>query len=195
MGTRYVNLVCDFFKRNTKPKAEIIEGLLCEGQLAAFAGPFGVGKSPLLADLTVCLVRGINWCGRRVEQRPVILVDCETAGPDYKRAVQSIAARYQVTKPRVPDELRAFLEHDDQQQWATAALLGALEIRGHLSKLNLLRDALTEKPNAVVFVDPLELFFLLDTVKKIEVMVLYIKLRKLLADFPHSALVSCNSGS
>ena len=65
MGTRYVNLVCDFFKRNTKPKAEIIEGLLCEGQLAAFAGPFGVGKSPLLADLTVCLVRGINWCGRQ----------------------------------------------------------------------------------------------------------------------------------
>jgi hypothetical protein len=189
MCAQGVSLLTGFFHRNTKPKAEIIEGLLCDGQLAAFAGPFGVGKTPMIADLTVCLIRGIDWCGRKVEQRPVILVDCETAGPDYKRTVRDIAARYRVPTPRVPDDLQVFLEHDDLREGATRVLLEALGKPGHAPKLKLLGDALSEKPNAVVFVDPLEMLFRLDTVKKLEVMILYQCLRRLLAEFPQSALL------
>lgn len=77
-----------FFERNTEERSEIIEGLLREGQLAAFAGAFGMGKSPVIADLTVRLINGLEWCGRKLQRRPCIVVDCETAGPDYKKAIR-----------------------------------------------------------------------------------------------------------
>ena len=42
-----------FFERNTDQRREIIEGLIREQQLVAFAGPYGIGKSPTLADIAM----------------------------------------------------------------------------------------------------------------------------------------------
>ena len=42
---------------------EVIPGLLSEEQIGVLVGAPGVGKSRLIADLTVCLVRGLPWCG------------------------------------------------------------------------------------------------------------------------------------
>jgi putative ribosome biogenesis GTPase RsgA len=42
-----------FFDRNNTLGAEIIEGFIREQQICVFAGPYCVGKSPLLADITV----------------------------------------------------------------------------------------------------------------------------------------------
>jgi hypothetical protein len=185
-----VEVESDFFTRNTEERAEIIEGLLREGQLAAFAGPFGMGKSPMIADLTVHLVHGVEWCGRKVERRPVIVVDCETPGPDYKKAIRNIAARLSVATPPVPDPLDVYLERDLAHELATAALLTAVSTSGHGAKLKLIELALQRKPNAVVFIDPLEMYFRLDTTKKPDVLGLYRPLRTLLSNFPCAAMLT-----
>src|SRR5262252_1264269 len=113
----------DFFDRNSEPRKEIIEGLHRESQLATIAGPFGVGKSPLLAHLTVCLLNGIPFCGRNVSKRPVVVFDFETAGPDYRRNLCNVADRFGVPRPLVPDELEVYLEHDSADERATRKLL------------------------------------------------------------------------
>jgi hypothetical protein len=179
-----------FFERNTEERAEIIGGLLREGQLAAFAGPFGMGKSPVIADLTVRLINGLEWCGRKLQRRPCIVVDCETAGPDYKKAITAIAARLRVPAPRVPDELEVYLERDLADEPATAALLKAVSEGGPLPKLQLIESALRRQPEAVVFIDPLEMFFRLDTTKKVDVLSLYRLLRTILAKFPRASLMN-----
>jgi hypothetical protein len=178
-----------FFERNCVERPEIIEGILRESQLAAFAGPFGMGKSPVLADLVVRLIHGLSWCGRKVAQRPVIHIDCETAGPDYKRAITAIASRLGVRAPSVPAELDVYLERDDAREASTEVLLKAVSEHGHKSKLRLIETALSWKPNAVVFIDPLEMFFRLDTTKKADVLGLYRELRNLLARFPKAAMM------
>ena len=181
-------MTSNFFERHCEERIDLIEGLLREGQLAAFAGPFGIGKSPVIADLTVRFIHGLDWCGRRIERRPVIAIDCETAGPDYKNAISVIADRLGVAVPRVPEELDVYLEHDDMSERGTAALVTAVSQLGHEPKIDLIEASLKTKPNAVVFIDPLEMFFRLDTLKKAEVLHLYRALRNLLAKFQHAAL-------
>jgi RecA-family ATPase len=151
--------VSNFFLRNSEERTEIIEGLLREGDLGAFAGAFGMGKTPTIADLTVRLGYGLDWCGRRLERRPVIVCDCETAGPDYKSAIRNIAIRLNVPVPHVPDDLDVYLERDQLEETGTKALLGAVSQPGHEPKLRLIETALRRKPNAVVFLDPLEMLF------------------------------------
>jgi hypothetical protein len=179
-----------FFERNREERTEIIDGLLREGQLAAFAGAFGMGKTPVLADLTVRLCHGIDWCGRTVIKRPVIVFDCETAGPDYKKAISAVALRLGLRVPRVPEEVEVYLERDDLSELGTKQLLDAVSRSGHEPKLNLVAEALARKPNAVVLIDPLEMFFQLDTTRKSNVLALYRYLRTLLAKFPEATLVN-----
>jgi AAA domain len=178
-----------YYDRNREERIELIEGLLREGELAAFAGPFGMGKSPLFADLTVRFIHGLEWCGRRVARRPVTAIDCETPGPDYKKAIIAIADRLKVPVPSVPDELDIYLERDDLSEASTSGLLSAITLPGHTPKLQLIEKTLRQKPNAVVLVDPLEMLFRLDTCKKPEVLLLYRQLRMLLAGFPHAAIM------
>jgi RecA-family ATPase len=177
-----------FFDGDDKPRPEIVEGLIREGQLVTFAGPYGMGKSPVLTDLTVHVIRGIAWCGRKVSQRPVITFDFETPATTYRRNVKNIAKRMGVAVPSVPDELDLYLEHDNPNAPSTKNLLAA--IAGDMqSRIALIEDALCRKPNALVLVDPLELMFRVDTLKKSDVLRLYEKLRQLLSKFPQAAIV------
>ena len=114
---------CDFFARNAQPRDEIIEGLIREQQLVAFAGPYGIGKSPVLADIALHVLNGITWCGRAVQKRPVIHIDLETPGPVYKANLRNAANRLGVALPRVPKELDAYIEHDDRTEQSPAKLL------------------------------------------------------------------------
>ena len=178
-----------FFDRNTKLRSEIIAGLIREGQLVAFAGPFGTGKSPALADLAICVVHGIPWYGREASPRPVIVFDFETPAPSYKRTISNISRRYGVALPRVPEELEVYLALDDAKERPTAKLLDALRSRDTKTRLGLVRDALQRKPNAIVIIDPLELLFRLDTREKTHVLGLFVDLRFLLSEFPQAALI------
>lgn len=177
-----------FFERNTEPRAEIIEGLIREQQLVAFAGPFGVGKSPVLADIVMHVLSGRSWCGRAVEQRPVIHFDLETPAPVYKANLRNIAARLGVDRPRVPDALEVYLEHDRTDEENTGKLLAALEQPKKEPRLDLIEASLRRKPNALVIIDPLELLFGIDTGKKQHVLWLYAALRRLLSKYAEAAM-------
>lgn len=179
-----------FFTRNNQQRPEIISGLLREGQLAAFAGPYGVGKSPLLADIAVHTINGKAWCGRQVSQRTVVHFDHESAGPAYRRNIRNVACRLEVQLPRVPHELECYVEHDSMSEPATARLLTLLEAEDFEVRLEFIKGILTTKPNALVIIDPLELLFRIDTKRKLDVLSLYAKLRRLLSEFPQAAVIT-----
>jgi RecA-family ATPase len=117
-----------YFERNNRQRSEIIEGLVREQQLVAFAGPFGVGKSPILADIAMHILSGSPWCGRRVERRPVIHFDLETPGPVYKANLRNVAARLGVALPRVAEELDIYLEHDKADERSTSRLIPTVKM-------------------------------------------------------------------
>jgi hypothetical protein len=178
----------DFFERNVTERPEIIAGLIREGQIGVLGGTYGVGKSPLLADLIEHVLNGRTWLGRAVRGRPVISIDFETSGPVYKRNIRNIAARLGVTSPRTPDELDAYLELDDLSEPGTAKLFAAM--RGNRrDRLKLLEDALRPKPNALVLIDSPETLFNLDTAKRTDVQACYFDLRELLCRCAEAAML------
>jgi RecA-family ATPase len=179
-----------FFDRNTGQRTEIVEGLIREQQLIAFAGPYGVGKSPALADIGFHVLHGLPWCGRKAERRPVVHFDFETPGPIYKANLRNLSARLGLALPKVPEQIDVYLEHDDSTEPATKKLLDALSVTGLKSGLELVRGALSTNPNALVIIDPLELLFRVDTGKKQPVLELYSALRRLMSTFPAAAILT-----
>ncbi len=177
-----------FFERNIEPREEIMEGLFREGQLIVVAGRFGVGKSPLVSDLIMHTLSGRAWCGRAVTKRPVISFDFENAGPSYKRNILNICGRLKITPPRVPGELEVYLEQDSPEEPSTKKLLNVLK-ESSKKRLAFIRDALERKPSALVIIDPLEMFFRIDTLKKADVLGLYTQMRFLISDFPQAAIL------
>ena len=122
----------DFFESNLESPDEVIEGLVRGGQWVVVAGLPNVGKSPMLADTTVRIIRGISWYGRSVSPRPVITFDLESNGNTYRLNILKVAERFQVDTPTVPDELEPYLEHDDPERYPrTKALMEALALGRH----------------------------------------------------------------
>ena|SRR5215469_16502041 len=177
-----------FFAGDDEPRPEIVEGLIREGQLVTFAGPYGMGKSPIFADLAVHVIRRVPWCGRKVSQRSVIACDFETPVTTYRRNVKNIAGRLGVATPSVPRELDVYLEHADPNEPATKKLLAAIASGNMETRIALIDGALSAKPNALVTIDPLELMFRVDTLKKAEMLRLYETFRRLLAKYPRAAI-------
>ena len=175
----------DFFTTNTKQPKEIIEGVLREGQFATLSGPYGICKSPLLQNITICRLNGLNWCGRAVKKGPVIVFDFETPGPTYRKNLKQMCSRYDVPLPTVPVELEVYLEHDDPKADGTAQLLDLLE-QSTEKKIEFIENRLRDKPDASVIIDPLELLFPIDKNKGDQVVKLYNKFRRLLAEYPHA---------
>jgi AAA domain-containing protein len=178
----------DFWARNSEPRAEIVSGLLREGQIVALAGPFGVAKTPVIADLSVHVLNGIPWCGHEVRRRPVIALDFETDGPSYRKRLQDISKYLGVAHPRVPQDLEVYLEHDSADEPATSKLLKALGSKVE-HRVALLEEALQRKPDALLIIDPVELYFRFDTTKKMHVLSIYGILRQLLCKYPKAAII------
>jgi AAA domain len=175
----------NYFNRNTEMRPEVIEGLVREGQLVAFAGPYGIGKTPVGMDLTIALIYGLQWCQRRTVARPVIVFDFESAAPYYKCAIRNICSRRGVPLPN-PELLDVYLQNDSAQEPNISRLLKALSDRQ--STLRLVAELLQAKPSAVVFMDPVELLFRFDTRDKMHVLTLYRDLRLLLTNYPRAVL-------
>jgi AAA domain-containing protein len=178
-----------FFERNIRQRKEIIEGLLREQQLCILAGPYGTGKSPLLADLVMHILYGIPWCGRKVQRRPIIHFDFETPGPVYKANLRNIADRLGVSVPKVPDELDVYLEHDEAKEPGTQKLLDTFKQKTIQGRLDLIEKALKDKPDALTVLDPLELMVRVDTTKKQPILSLYADFRLLLSKYSKAAMI------
>jgi len=179
----------DFFERLTVPREEIIEGILREKQLAALAGPFGVGKSPAIADIITHRVRGMPWCGRNVRPGPVIIVDLENERGAWSRNVRNIAHRLGVCCPKVPDEMEVYLLNDDPCEPPTRRLLDALSSKGFELRLKLLEDAMGRKSDALVVIDPVDVLFPIKKNDGRQVLALFRKLKQLLTQYSRAAIV------
>ena len=178
-----------FFEREIKQPEEVVEGLIREGQFAVLGGPFGVGKSPALTHLTVSVLKGMPWCGRKVKKRPVVVIDFENSAATYIANVKRICGRLNTEFPKVPDELEVYLEQDSPDQPGTKKLLEVL-VASTAKKLDFIQEILEEKPNALVIIDPLEMLFRIDTLKKGSILPLYKGIRFLLANFPRALMLT-----
>jgi hypothetical protein len=179
----------DFLLRNTAPRGEIVGGLIREGQVVAFAGPYGVGKSPVLLDLTIHVLNGIDWCGHQVQKRPVIAFDFESDAAGYKASIRNICRRLGLSTPKVPEDFDVYLEHDLADEPATAMLLAVIGAKNIDPRLTLIEEALGKKPNALVIIDPVELLFRVDVRDKMHVLGLYSVLRRLLSKYPTASMI------
>jgi hypothetical protein len=163
---------------NRRQPIEIIEGLITESQIVTLAGRIGMGKSPLLQNLTICLLTGQPFFGRKVSKRPVIVLDFETPDYTYKVNIERICKRLQVDLPHVPEELDVHLEREHGSMLRKKI---ALPVKG---KFDWLRSLLKEKPTAAVIIDPIQIFGNLDTGKAAEILKVYGLLRDIMDEYP-----------
>jgi hypothetical protein len=175
-----------FFERDLELPPEALEGIAREKQIVAFAGYFGMGKSPALENLTVCAIGGIPWCGRLVARRPVIVFDFESASAKYRIDIKNIAERLKVKTPIVPDELDIYLANADPVTECNTKTL--LSVMGDpAERMGLIHEALERKPNALVIIDPMDMMFPeVDKMKGQQVVDLYLRLRGVMSEYPRS---------
>jgi hypothetical protein len=179
-----------FFDREIEPQAEFVEGFLRERQIVTLAGPFGIGKTPILTDLSIHLMHGLAWCGRCTVRRPIILYDFESNETVYVRAVRNICHRLGIPNPMVPEQMIVRLYQGDIKVPMTAELHKAMATGSKKACFELMEKDLKEKPDALFICDPVELFLPVDILKKNEVLQLICHYRELLSKFPHAALLN-----
>jgi hypothetical protein len=191
LGDDALSVATSYFTRDRQQLPDVVEGLLAESKITALGGDYGVGKSPLITDLVLHIVNGLDWCGRKVEKRPIIHFDFETPARKYKTDLENGAKRLGVPLPSVPEMIQPLFQNDDIAEPGTAQLLEAL---GSDDKgFAVLERLLGEKPAAVLIFDPVELFVLMDKNDGRAIVRLYQRLRKLFASYPHaSALCTYN---
>ena len=165
----------------------MVDGFLAESKITVLGGDYGVGKSPLIADLVLHITNGLDWCGRKVEKRPVIHFDFETPATKYKEDLENGAKRLGIPVPSVPQMLEPLFQHDDNKEPGTARLIEALD--SDEKSFALLEELLDRKPNAVVIFDPIELFVSMDKNDGKGIVRLYRRLRKLFTRYPHAAVL------
>jgi hypothetical protein len=176
-----------YFARNREPQPDIVNGLIGESKITVLGGDYGVGKSPLIADLVLHITNGLEWCGRKVEKRPVIHFDFETPAAKYKSDLENGATRLGCPLPVVPDMLQPFFLHDSIEEPSTKRLVEAL---GSTEKcLALVKEELQNKPSAVIILDPVELFAPVDKLKGKEIVEFYQLVRKLFGACPHASIL------
>jgi hypothetical protein len=191
LGDDALSVATSYFTRNRQQLPDVVEGLVAESKITVLGGDYGVGKSPLITDLVLHIVNGSDWCGRKVEKRPIIHFDFETPARKYKTDLENGAKRLGVPLPSVPEMIQPLFQNDDIAEPGTALLVEAL---GSDDKgFALLERLLGEKPTAVLIFDPVELFVLMDKNDGRAIVRLYQRLRKLFAIYPHaSALCTYN---
>lgn len=164
------------------PRPELIEGLFREAQLVTISGGFGAGKSPLLLEWAFCFATGLRWCGRRVQRRPVIIFAHETPDWAFWRGWLHLAERHAIAPPTEP-MIELFLEAGSEETATTAELLDVLSKQLE-DRMKWLEQKVATKPNAVVMMDPFNMFFPVDTKKGAHIMVVYKWCRMLHRKFP-----------
>jgi len=184
-------LLSEFFIYNREPSPEVIEGLVRQRQIVAVGGAYGVGKSPWLQELLICRIHGLPSCGRTVQPGPAALFDFENPAWNIRQNLENVCLRLGLHVPRIPDELEIYPEMDDPAtNPATSKLLALLENGSVGEKFGILEEVLRRKPNALLVIDPPEMFFPIDTRQKKEVLWLYSQYRILLSKWPGAVILN-----
>jgi hypothetical protein len=182
-----IALANSYFARNRERQPDIVEDLIGESKITVLGGDYGVGKSPLIADLVLHITNGLEWCGRKVEKRPVIHFDFETPATKYKTDLENGSKRLCCPLPEVPEMLQPFFQHDGIKEPTTERLMEAL---GSIERcLALVEESLKKNPKSVVIFDPVELFVPINKLKGTEIVAFYQQLRKLFGMCPHAGVL------
>jgi hypothetical protein len=83
---------------------EIVHGLIPEGSVNIAVGDSGLGKTPLFAQLAVCVAAGLPFLDLQVRRGTVLWVDHENGMAPLGDLLDALAAHFGL--PHVPDELR-----------------------------------------------------------------------------------------
>jgi hypothetical protein len=67
-------------QRDATPTPEIVEGLIPERSVNIVVGDSGLGKTPLVVQMGVCVALGEPFLGQKTVQSRVMIVDYESAG-------------------------------------------------------------------------------------------------------------------
>ena len=81
----------------------LIESLIAAKSLNIIVGDSGLGKSPLLYQIGVCIAAGVDFLGRRVKQGRVLILDFENGLGQVEEIVSTVSKYLGVTAP--PDDL------------------------------------------------------------------------------------------
>jgi hypothetical protein len=65
--------------RNATPNPEIVEGVITENSVNILVGDSGLGKTPFVVQLAVCIALGVDFLGQKTVQKKVMMVDYENA--------------------------------------------------------------------------------------------------------------------
>ena len=175
-----------FFGGPNKRPPEVVVGILREGQIAVLGGTYGVGKSPFLAHLAVSVAKGKDFCSRKTSPRRVIIFDLENDGDVWRSNIRRISQKLGVRPPRVPEDLDVHLVHDRTQP--KQQRLSALGIDDR-DRFELLESRLKKAPDALIMIDPVELFFEFDKLRGKEVLRVYKRFRTVSVDYPSAAFL------
>ena len=161
--------------RNATPNPEIVVGLFPENSVNILVGDSGLGKTPFVVQLAVCIALGADFLGQKTVQKKVMMVDyensealadvvsqiCEHLGlpadfemdPKWFRIVQNVDAADVLKLARefkpafvVVDSLRGFCSTADTKNETASKLI--TELQGHKTAFLLMhhvRKNSTEK--------------------------------------------------
>jgi hypothetical protein len=68
-----------------KPPPQVVEDLICEGEIVDWFGSSQAGKTTLAAHLCVCVALGLDFLGKRTRQGAVVYVASEVPGNVMRR--------------------------------------------------------------------------------------------------------------
>jgi hypothetical protein len=144
--------------RSATPRPEIVEGLIPENSVNILVGDSGLGKTPFVVQLAVCIALGVDFLRQKTVQTKVMMVDYENTealvdvvgqicehlklpadfvmDPKWFRIVQNVDASevlklVQEFKPGfvVVDSLRGFCPTADTQNETASKLITELQSR------------------------------------------------------------------
>lgn len=169
-------------------RPEIVQGLFREGQIVTVAGAYNVGKSPLLAQIAVCAVNGIPWCGRQVTPRHVIHVDFESSLPGFVHNYRNTCKAYEIDPPKTPRDIDALVLNGDIKNPATLALHDAIKTTG--ATITYLTALLKKNPDSLILLDPAEMLFPALLISKPDHALKIVHIwRSLFSEFPKAAVM------
>ena len=94
---------------------DLVEGIIPSRSLGIFVGDSGLGKSPLLYQLGICVAAGVPFLGRAVKQGTVLYLDFENGTAEVDEIVTTISGHLELSKP--PEELELWNANDLPPDW------------------------------------------------------------------------------
>jgi hypothetical protein len=94
------------------PRVDVVEGLILPGIVQTIDGDGGVGKSTVMAQISVAVAAGKPIFGRDTDQRGVWFISHEDEERDLQSVMLAMAKELEVTPSDAPVEVSSLLDYD-----------------------------------------------------------------------------------